>query len=94
MNPFWGTNSGPLRYTSLRVPYRYLWRVLPALLRGSAHALAIGNHGYMSENLSEIRLRFDSGFVLDGEVYSSSRPEEPLILDSPGELSFVRLKAG
>lgn len=93
MKPFWGTSSGPLRYTSLRVPYRYLWRVLPTLLRGSAHALAIGNHGYMSENLSEIRLRFDSGFVLDGEVYSSSKPEEPLILDCPGELSFVRLKA-
>ena len=91
MNPFWGTGSGPLRCTSLRVPYRYLWRVLPSLLRGSAHGLAIGNHGYMSENLSEIRLRFDSGFVLDGEVYSSSKPEEPLILDSPGQLSFVRL---
>jgi hypothetical protein len=93
MKPFWGTQPGPLRYTSLRVPYRYLWRTLPALLRGRAHALAIGNHGYMSENLSEIRLRFDSGFVLDGEVYSSSRPEEPMILDSPGELSFVRLQA-
>ena len=93
MNPFWGSNAGPLRYTSLRVPYRYLWRVLPALLRGNAHALATGDHGYVSENFSEIRLGFDSGFVLDGEVYSPSHPGEELILDSPGELSFVRLKA-
>lgn len=93
MKPFWGASSGPLRYTSLRVPYRYLWRVLPTLLRGRAHALAISSHGYRSENFSEIRLRFESGFVLDGEVYSSSNPEEPLILDSPGELSFVRLTA-
>ena len=91
MKPFWSNNSGPLRFTSLRVPYRYLWRVLPALLRGNSHPLATANHGYISENLSEIRLGFDSGFVLDGEVYPSSNHEEPLILDSPGVLSFVRL---
>ena len=91
MKPFWGQDPWPLRYTSLRVPYRHLWRVLPAVLRGTGHSLATDVHGYMSENHSEIRLCFDSGFVLDGEVYSSSQPEEPLILDSPGELSFVRL---
>ena len=90
MKPFWSRNSGPLRFTSLRVPYRYLWRVLPALLRGHSHPLATANHGYISENLSEIRLAFNSGFVLDGEVYSASEYEEPLILDSPGELSFLR----
>jgi hypothetical protein len=93
MKPFWDNKPGPLRYTSLRVPYRYLWRVLPALLRGKSHALATTNHGYRSDNLSEIRLSFESGFVLDGEVYISSKPQEPLILDSPGELSFVRLPA-
>ena len=93
MKPFWGNKSGPLRFTSLRVPYQYLWRVLPAILRGTGHSLATESHGYMSENYAEIRLGFDSGFVLDGEVYTSSKPDEPLILDSPGELSFVRLKA-
>jgi len=93
MKPFWSTNSGPLRFTSLRVPYRHLWRVLPAVLRGESHPLATKEHGYMSENLSEIRLAFNSGFVLDGEVYTSSRPGEPLTIDSPGELSFVRLNS-
>jgi hypothetical protein len=93
MKPFWSKACGPLRYTSLRVPYRYLWRVLPTVLRGKPHALATGSHGYVSENLSEVRLVFDGGFVLDGEIYMSSKPQEPLILDSPGELSFVRLKS-
>jgi hypothetical protein len=91
MRPFWSKTFGPLRYTSMRFPYRYLWRVLPALLRGNSHPLATANHGYNSENLSEIRLAFNSGFVLDGEVYTVSDHEEPLILDSPGELSFIRL---
>ncbi len=92
MKPFWSTNSGPLRFTTLRVPYRHLWRVLPTVLRGKSHPLATQEHGYVSDSLPEIRLRFDSGFVLDGEVYSSSKPQEPLILDSPGQLSFVRLR--
>lgn len=92
MKPFWGRQSWPLHYTSLRVPYRYLWRALPTLFRGRTHPLATTEHGYVSENLSELRLVFNSGFVLDGEVYASSMPEKPLILDSPGELSFVRLK--
>lgn len=92
MKPFWGKQSRPLRYTSLRVPYCYLWRALPTLFRGRTHPLATTEHGYVSENLSELRLVFNSGFVLDGEVYASSMPEEPLTLDSPGELSFVRLK--
>ena len=93
MKPFWSTNTGPLRFTSLRVPYRHLWRVLPAVLRGESHPLATNEYGYRSENLSEIRLAFNSGFVLDGEIYTSSRPGEPLTIDSPGELSFVRLNS-
>ena len=92
MKPFWGKQSWPLHYTSLRVPYRYLWRALPTLFRGTTHPLATPEHGYDSENLSKLRLVFNSGFVLDGEVYASSMPEAPLTLDSPGELSFVRLK--
>jgi diacylglycerol kinase (ATP) len=91
MKPFWGSTSGPLRFTSLKIPYRYLWRVLPALLRGKFHRLATTDHGYVSENLSEIRLILNSGFVLDGEVHSSPQPEEPIILELAGELSFVRL---
>ena len=93
MKPFWSNNLGPLRYTSLRVPYRHLWRVLPSVLRGKSHQLASLHHGYRSDNFFEIHLSFDSGFVLDGEVYASSKPKDPLILDSPGELSFVRLKS-
>ena len=94
MKPFWSTTSGPLRFTSVKVPFRYLWRVLPSLLRGKAHPLATTDHGYVSENLSEIRLVLNSGFVLDGEVHLPPRSEEPLILELAGELSFARLSSG
>ena len=94
LRPFWGSTPGPLRFTSLQVPYRYLWRVLPALLRGKSHPLATTDHGYVSENLSKIRLMLSSGFVLDGEVHSAPYREQPIILELAGELSFVRLPFG
>jgi hypothetical protein len=94
IKPFWSLTSGPLRFTSVQVPYRYLWRVLPALLRGKSHLLATNDHGYMSENLSQIRLILNSGFVLDGEMHLPPQQDEPLILELAGELSFVRLPSG
>ena len=94
MRPFWSSTSGPLRFTSVKVPYRYLWRVLPSLIRGKSHPLATTDHGYVSENLSEIRLVLNSGFVLDGEVHLPPQSEEPLTLELAGELSFVRLSFG
>jgi len=94
MRPFWSSTAGPLRFTSLKVPYRYLWRVLPALLRGKSHPLATTDHGYVSENISQIRLALNSGFVLDGEMHSAPHQKEPIILELAGELSFVRLSTG
>jgi hypothetical protein len=94
MKPFWSSTSGPLRFTSVKVPYRYLWRVLPALLQGKSHPLATKDHGYESENLSEIRLILNSGFVLDGEVHLPFQTDEPIALEVAGKLSFVRLPSG
>lgn len=94
IKPFWGSTSGPLRLTSLKVPYRFLWRVLPALFRGKSHILATIDHGYMSENLSRIQLMLDSGFVLDGEVYLSAPSDQPISVEVAGNLSFVRLTSG
>ncbi|MGD9850308.1 MAG: diacylglycerol kinase family protein [Nitrospirales bacterium] len=93
MKPFWNPTAGPLHYTGLTVPYRYLWRLLPALLRGKRHPSAIKENGYDSQNPREIRLHLTSGFVLDGEVYNPPAHDQPMILESGGEISFVRLKS-
>ena len=91
LKPFWNPDPGPLHYTGLTVPYRYLWRLLPTLLRGKGHPLATKENGYVSQNPREIRLQISSGFVLDGEVYDSPLHGQPMILESGGEMSFVRL---
>jgi diacylglycerol kinase (ATP) len=94
MTPFWSSRVGPMRFTCVKVPHRHFWRVLPAILRGHPHRLATTDHGYVSENLSRVRLVLHNEFVLDGEVHMPPNPEEPVILELAGELSFVRLSAG
>lgn len=91
MKPFWNPKPGPLHYTGLTVPYRYLWRLLPMLLRGKRHPYAIKENGYDSQNPREIRLHLTSGFVLDGEVYNPPVHDRPMVLESGGEVSFIRL---
>ena len=93
LKPFWSDQDGALHYTSLRIPYRYLWRVLPKVLRGNPHPLAIGSHGYESKNVSMLQIGMKSGFVLDGEIHASPTTGESMTLDSAGELSFIQVAA-
>ncbi|HBP88707.1 MAG TPA: diacylglycerol kinase family protein [Nitrospirales bacterium] len=93
MKPFWNPNSGLLRYTGVTVPYRYLWRILPSVLRGKGHPLATKANGYDSQNPREIRLQLTSGFVLDGEVYDPPGHGQAIILGSGGEVSFLQLQS-
>ncbi len=91
LKPFWDSSEHPLRLTSVQVPFRHFWRVLPTALRGKAHSLALPQNGYLSKNLPEVRFLMKDGFVLDGEVYPAPAHEETLHLDSSGELSFLCL---
>ncbi len=93
MKPFWDSQHGPLHYTGLTVPYRYLWRLLPTLLRGKSHPLATKENGYVSQNPQEIRLNLVTGFVLDGEIYDPPQQGQSIVLESAGEMSFVRLQS-
>ncbi len=93
MKPFWNLDPGPLHYTGLTVPYRHLWRLLPALLRGKQHPSANKENGYDSQNPREIRLHLTSGFVLDGEMYHPTHDDQPMVIESGGDVSFVRLQS-
>ncbi len=91
--PFWGQAPYPVRFTSVRIPFRCFWRVLPSVIRGKAHPLANRQNGYISQNFQSIRLHMKEGFVLDGEVYPPSPHEVGIQLDSCGALTFLRLSS-
>jgi hypothetical protein len=89
--PFWGSESGPLHYTAVRARPRHLLRALPALVRGQKGPHGIPENGYFSHNLHEIRLKLDSGFTLDGQLYMPEVRNEPVVVQYGGTAAFLQL---
>ncbi len=90
MRPYWGAETAPLHYTSIQAGPKRLVRSLPFLLRGKQGKHIAPEHGYISHNVSEIRLDLQEGFTLDGEMFMPGQARGPLILSEGGQISFIR----
>lgn len=89
--PYWGNESGPLHYSALRARPRYLLRALPSILRGRKGAYGKPENGFYSHNAHEIKLNLDSGFTLDGQLYTPETRQEPTVVRYGGTASFLRI---
>lgn len=86
--PFWGLEAGPLHYTAVRADPRNLLRALPSILRGRKGLYGTPENGYYSHNVYEIKLNLDSGFTLDGQLYTPENQQEPIVVRCGGTASF------
>jgi hypothetical protein len=91
LRPFFGTENGPLHFTALGAQPRHLLRALPFLVRGRPCRHGTPENGYLSHNAHQVRLGLESGFTLDGEVYTPDIRRGPVLLEAGGQVSFVRL---
>jgi diacylglycerol kinase family enzyme len=89
--PYWGRESGPLHYTALRAQPQNLLRALPSILRGRQSSYATPQNGFYSNNAHEIKLNLDSGFTLDGQLYTPETRQEPTVVRYGGTASFLRI---
>jgi len=89
--PYWGDERGALHYTALRTRPRHLLQTLPFIMRGRKNRLALPENGYFSHNASQIRLNLDSGFTLDGQLYTPANRREPTVVQSGASAAFLRL---
>ena len=89
--PYWGTEKGPLHFTALRTRPRHLLRALPFILRGRKSNYTTPGNGYFSHNTNEIRLNLDSGFTLDGQLYTPENRQEHTVVKFGARASFLRL---
>jgi hypothetical protein len=87
MRPYWGEESGPLRYTAIGAEPKYLLWVMTSLFgsRKSRHATAA--NGYFSHNVQEVELDMQGDFTLDGELYAAG--EGPVSITSAGLALFL-----
>jgi hypothetical protein len=89
--PYWGNESGPLHYAAVRAHPRHLLLALPSILRGRKGRFGTTENGYYSHNAYEIKLNLDSGFTLDGQLYTPENREEPTVVRYGGTATFMRI---
>ena len=87
MQPYWGTEEGPLRYTEIAAEPKYLFRVIPSLFRWQKNRYATPENGFVSHNIHEVQLEIEGEFTLDGELYAVGHG--PLTISAAGPVVFL-----
>jgi hypothetical protein len=89
INPFWGEEKGPVRFTAVASGTRRLATVAPGILRGRPRASVKSNDAFTSRNVETAQLRIDSGYTVDGE-FIKPRSDEIIRITGDQRVSFVR----
>jgi hypothetical protein len=89
INPFWGRESGDVRFTALASRARRLGRAAPGILRGRPGARVTAENGYTSANAGRVELRLDCGFTVDGEIFPC-QADERVTITADRRVTFVR----
>jgi hypothetical protein len=91
LRPFWGKESAPLHYASVRAAPRHWIKALPGLLRGRPSRYITPANGYESHNAQRLEIGLDSHFFVDGEIFSPTQGT-PLALSAGGLAGFIQLR--
>jgi len=91
LHPYWGSQSKPLHYTAVGARPRHFLRSLPSLMRGRQSRYVTPDNGYISHNIDEVQLTLNSGFNLDGELYTPDSKLGPVVVAHGGHASFLQV---
>lgn len=91
IDPFWGTGTGPLRFSAVADRPKHILRALPALVRGHTYRHATPENGYYSNNAHKVELTMNTRFTLDGQIYTPDPQLGPVVVENGGQASFLRL---
>ena len=91
LRPFWGEEDAPLAWTAITEGAQGFLRRIPSVCRGRRRRWMTPNHGYRSHNTRHLELRFDGGYIVDGEFFNARTADGPVVLSSAGKAAFVNL---
>ena len=89
INPFWGDEKAPVRFTAIASGSQRTALAAPGILRGKPPAFVKPEVGYTSRNVEEAELRLDAGFTVDGETIQP-RSGEIVRISGDRRIRFVR----
>jgi hypothetical protein len=90
IEPFWGVEPAPLRFTTVAAGPRHLARVAPGVLRGRPGRHATPENGYVSRNAHVVELLLDCALTVDGEIWPAA-PERQVRVTASESVEFLRL---
>jgi len=85
IRPFWGQESGPVRFTTIAPGVGGLKNVVRVL---SGQAPTVDNPGFVSRNVDSVALHLDGGTTVDGELYEPE-PARIVRLSAEDRVRFV-----
>jgi len=89
IDPFWGQEKAPVRFTALASGSKRIAMAAPGILCGKPPAFVKSEPGYTSRNTKEVELRLDAGFTVDGEIIPP-RSGEIVRITGDRRIRFVR----
>ena len=89
INPFWGDEKAPVRFTAMASSSKRTALAAAGILRGKPPAFVKPETGYTSRNVEEVELRLDAGFTVDGETIQP-RSGEIVRISGDRRIRFVR----
>ncbi|MDH3212610.1 MAG: acylglycerol kinase family protein [Myxococcales bacterium] len=89
MNPFWGKESGGVRFTSIAHKAARKATSFPAIMAGRPGRGVTPEAGYTSRNVEQAELYFDCGYTIDGEIFGAVS-DESVTLSADRRITFVR----
>ena len=89
INPFWGLEKAPVRFTALASGCERTAAAAPGILRGKPRPFVRPAAGYTSRNVEVAELRLDAGFTVDGETIQP-RSGEIVRISGDRRIGFVR----
>jgi hypothetical protein len=89
IEPFWGSQKGDLRFTSITSSAWRFGIAAPGILRGKPRGFVTPENGYTSRNAAQAALSMGCGFTVDGETFDQ-QSEEVVRLSAGRPVSFIR----
>jgi diacylglycerol kinase (ATP) len=89
INPFWGSEKAPIRFTALDPESTRHLRKIVKILRGRGPVDDQDEHGYTSHNVFSGELSLDCGLTVDGELFPPV-PGRVVKLSADERIRFVR----
>jgi hypothetical protein len=88
LKPYWGKDSAPIHFTSIKKNARLFWFSLFRIIFRLAGSLSEPN-GYYSSNNKQIKLLIDGDYIIDGEIFRSDKQKGPIKITATELLTFI-----